>query len=272
VSAFSDRITTHEVRPLELQAGGLTLRGTAYVPTRRPRSPTALLCHGFTGNRIETSRLFVTLARRLADVGIAAVAMDRAGHGESDGDFFDTTVSADIADALSTLDDVASFEFVDPDSLHLLGFSLGAVIASVVAAETSHDVRSLTLWSPAAVFADDAKSGRLPGQPTPALMTDGAFEFCGLRLGPEFLTEGRSFEPYERARGYQGPVRVLHGDKDFIPVEYVEKYRDIYGDAMELTIVDDTDHTWGTVRARDHLIGESVDFIEAHSGDHSLSQ
>jgi pimeloyl-ACP methyl ester carboxylesterase len=224
-----------------------------------------VLCHGFTGNRIETSRLFVTLSRELDSAGITAVAFDRAGHGESDGEFFDTRVSTDIADTLATLDDVASYEFVDSENLHLLGFSLGAVVASVVAAETHHRVRSLTLWSPAAVFADNARAGGLPGQPHPTIV-DGVYEFEGLRLGPGFLENARIFEPYERAAGYRGPVRILHGDQDFIPVEYAERYVSVYGEALKLTIVEGADHTWRSLWSRDLLIRDTVDFILEYSG------
>ncbi|OUD88476.1 putative lysophospholipase [Clavibacter michiganensis subsp. michiganensis] len=55
--------------------------------------------HGFGGSRVETTGVFVALARRLAAAGIGVVAYDRAGHGESDGEFLDTTVMGDVADA-----------------------------------------------------------------------------------------------------------------------------------------------------------------------------
>jgi pimeloyl-ACP methyl ester carboxylesterase len=254
-----------EFRWLEFESRGLALRGSAYLPQGTGPHPTTLLCHGFTGNRIETSRLFVTLSRELASVGIAAVAFDRAGHGESDGEFFDTRVSTNIADTLATLDEVASYEFVDSENLHLLGFSLGAVVASVVAAETHHRIRSLTMWSPAAVFADNARASGLPGQPDPTIV-DGVYEFEGLRLGPGFLEDASIFEPYVRAAGYHGPARVLHGDQDFIPVEYARRYETVYGDAMKLTIVGGADHTWRPLWSRDLLIRETVEFILDHSG------
>ena len=56
----------------------------------------------------------------------------REGHGESDGEFFDTNITNDLTDTRQTLDRIASFDFVDCDILHLLGFSLVAVIAGVV--------------------------------------------------------------------------------------------------------------------------------------------
>ena len=103
--------TDHETRSLTFETRGLTLRGTAYIPDRADHPfPTIVMCHGFTGNRIETGRLFVTLARRMVTMGIAAVAFDRQGHGESDGEFYDTTVTDDVADTHALLDHIAELD------------------------------------------------------------------------------------------------------------------------------------------------------------------
>jgi hypothetical protein len=192
------------------------------------------------------------------------VAFDRAGHGESDGDFYDTTASGDIADSLELLEHIADFDFVDGNDLHLLGLSMGGVIASIVAAETERAIRSLTLWSVAAVFADEIRSGQLQGVSTDGVLSEGYFDFHGLRLGRRFFEDAKTFDVYDRCRGYHGPVRILHGDRDFIPHSYAEAYADVYGDAMEYTLVRGADHTWETVPMRDYVIAESVAFITSH--------
>jgi pimeloyl-ACP methyl ester carboxylesterase len=191
--------------------------------------------------------------------------MDRAGHGESDGDFYDTTVSGDIADSLQLLERIVSFDFVDGDDLHLLGLSVGGVIATVVAAVTAQRIRSLTLWSVAAVFADEIRAGKLQGESTESVASQGYFDFHGQRLGARFFDDAKGFDVYGRARGYQGPVRVLHGDLDFIPHSSAEAYATVYGGAMEYTLVSGADHLWETVPMRDHVIAESVAFIRSHA-------
>ena len=255
------------VEPMATTIDGITFRGIAYVPAGAAGtpSPTAVLYHGFSGNRVEAARSFVQLARALASIGIAVVAFDRLGHGESDGDFFDTTVSGDIVHSLELLAGIAGRDFVDAGNLHLLGLSMGAVVASVVASETDLTVRSLTLWSVAAVFVDEIRSGVLQGRSTEEIGERGYFDFRGLRLGPAFIEDAKTFDVYGRARGFSGPVRVLHGDLDFIPHSYAEAYRDVYGDAMEYTLVAGADHTWETVPARDLVIAETVAFISKHA-------
>lgn len=252
-------------QPIEFDIGGLTLRGAAHVPTGPEPSATAVLHHGFGGQRTEAYRPFVTLARELAARGVAVVAFDRAGHGESDGDFYDTTVSGDIADSLQLLRRIVDLDFVDGDDVHVLGTSMGSVIAGVVAAETDVPVRSLTLWSPAAVFVDEIRSGYLQGRPIDGVKTDGYFDFNGLRVGPAFFDDARRFDVYGRAGGYRGPVLVLHGGEDFIPVRYAQAYHDIYGDSMEFELVPEADHLWSNVPSRNRLLHKTVDFITAHT-------
>ncbi len=125
------------VRPLEFETRGLTLRGSAYVPCRklivRDRGPASRLRRA-ADRGLPRLRAARTCARRPRT--LAVVAMDRAGHGESDGDFADTVVSNDIVDSLELIRWIAGLGFVDADDLHLVGISMGAVIASVVAAET----------------------------------------------------------------------------------------------------------------------------------------
>ena len=54
---------------------------------------------------------------------------------------------------------------------------------------------------------------------------------------------------------------MIHGAQDFIPVEYAERYRDVYGPALFLTVVDPADHLWATVGARETLLDETAAFI-----------
>jgi pimeloyl-ACP methyl ester carboxylesterase len=202
------------------------------------------------------------LSRALAARGIKAVAFDRAGHGESDGEFFNTTLSGDILTSRAIVRAVADWPDVDDGNLHLFGMSLGAIIASVVAAETDLPVTSLTLLSPAAVFVDEIRSGTLQGRPISNLVTQGYFDFNSARLGPGFFDDAREFDVYGRAAEFEGPVRVLHGGQDLIvPERYALRYQSVYGPRAEVTIVPEGDHMWSTVAVREELIARTVDFV-----------
>ncbi|GAA3026731.1 alpha/beta hydrolase [Microbacterium dextranolyticum] len=261
------------VQPFATEVRGLTLRGTHYLPgDPSPTGPvaprtTAVLLHGFGGSRVETTGVFVTLARALVAAGIGVVAFDRAGHGESDGEFFDTTASGDIADTRDVLAAVRALPEVDADDVHLVGMSLGSVIAAAVAAEEA-DVRSLTMWSTASVFVDDIRAGQIQGRSLAALDAPGGFfDFFGMRMGPAMRDDALGFDPYARAAAYRGPALLLHGTADFVPLRCAERYTqaDVFGERAELVVVEGADHGWAQLPQRDDLIARTVSFIQNHS-------
>ncbi|MFM9597864.1 alpha/beta hydrolase, partial [Streptomyces scabiei] len=73
------------------------------------------------------------------------------------------TASGDIADTAAVLAAVRALPGVAADDIHLVGMSLGSVIAAAVAAEDG-DIRSLTLWSTASVFVEDIRDGQIQGR------------------------------------------------------------------------------------------------------------
>ncbi len=252
-----------QIRPVEHVFEGLTLRGTAYVPDNGATShPTVILHHGFGSTRLEAFGLFVQISRALADRGILAVAFDRAGHGESDGAFFDTTLSGDIATGVALVRAVSEWPEVQSENVHLLGMSLGAVVASIIAVDAEVQIASLTMISPAAVFVDEIRSGTLQGRSLDEVKANGYFDFNSARLGPEFINEAREFDVYGRAQGFGGSVRIIHGDADHIvPVDYALRYQDVYGEMADITIIRGGDHMWSAVTVRDTVLREVIDFL-----------
>ena len=248
--------------PFEATVDGLHLRGTCYLPEGvGPFFPTAILFHGFGSCRIEVSGAFVALARQLAASGVAVVAYDRAGHGESDGEFFDTSISCDIRHAHAVIETIARLGFVDAARLHLVGISLGACVAAVLAAESPLPVASLTLWSVAGLFVDEISSGFLQGRSLASLETQGYFDFMGMRMGPAMRDDALRFDLYGRVATYAGPVLIMHGDADFVPVRYAERLRDVFGPTSRLEVVAGADHGWAQVPHRELVIARTVEFI-----------
>ncbi len=250
--------------PFETTVDGLVLRGTLRTPTGTGPFPTAVLCHGFGGSRGDGGRFLVDVARALADRGVATLAYDRAGHGESDGEFFGTHVTQDVAHALRVLDAVAALDVVDADDLHLAGISLGAVVASCTAAATALPVRSLTMWSTAAVFVDDIRSGQIQGMSLDTLDTLGYFDFHGQRMGRAMVDDALTFDPYARAAAYRGPALLMHGTADFVPVRYAQGYLDVLAPGTELEVVEGADHGWSTVPHRELVASRTAGFVESH--------
>lgn len=251
--------------PFTASVEDMTLRGSLHLPSPGDGPhPVVVLMHGFGGNRTETARLFVDAARALADSGFAVLAWDRAGHGESDGEFFDTQVTRDVRHTHAVLAALAERPDLDTSDLHLVGLSLGAVIAVAAAASSPVPVGSVTLWSTAAVFVDEIASGFIQGRSLASLETEGYFDFLGQRMGPAMVQDARTFDPYAAAAAYHGSVLLLHGTEDFVPVRYAERYIETLDDAR-LEVVEGADHGWMTVPHREHLLRRTVEHVTARS-------
>lgn len=248
--------------------GPLTLRGTKYLPEHfdeHGKAPVALLFHGFGGNRIDFSGFMVRLARELAARGIVAVTYDRAGHGESDGEFFDTTVTGDVSDALQVAEVVRSLPGCDPNNLHLAGLSLGAVIATWTAPRLAVQPRSIALCSIAASYADEIRGGHLQGRSLSTVDDLGYFDFMGVAMGRAMIDDATAFDPYKQARGFAGYAKFFHGTKDFIPIEYARHYRDVYGKRMDLLEIEGGDHGFGNVEHRRIVMQGVGEFIASQA-------
>ena len=142
-------------KSIEIQSGGLTLRGILHIPDGRTHKiPIVCIFHGFAGNKMEPHFIFVKLSRLLEAKGIGSVRFDFAGSGESDGDFIDMTISKELKDANNILDYVKSLDFVDTTKIGLLGLSMGGAVASMLAGDRKDDVKSLCLWAPAGTLKE----------------------------------------------------------------------------------------------------------------------
>lgn len=250
------------IRNHDFHHNGLTLRSTIHVPEGSATSwPAVVFVHGFTSNRLEVPS-FVGMSRLLVAQGIASVRFDLSGHGESDGEFADVTITGEIAETRTVVRAVRGFAFVDPGRIGLLGMSMGGVVAGIVAAEEP-GIAALCLWSPAAIAPFEIGSGYLKGRDIATEIHDkGYFDADGYRVSPALVADIAGLDVYGRSSGFAGPVRIIHGDKDDIaPVEYARRYLDHYGDHAELEVVPGADHAWATVAHRTRLHQSTRDFF-----------
>ncbi|HSL24288.1 MAG TPA: alpha/beta fold hydrolase [Vicinamibacterales bacterium] len=124
-------------------ADGALISATFFEPSRRP-APAVILLHMLTRNR----RDWEPVAGRLAADGIAALAIDFRGHGESPPSADDSGVLTPlIKDVAAARQYLASRPDVQADRIGLAGASLGANVAVTYAAGDPA-VRSLALLSP----------------------------------------------------------------------------------------------------------------------------
>jgi uncharacterized protein len=260
---------------LKYQHKGTLLRGSVHIPEGTGSFPAVLMLHGFGSNRMGSQDSFVNMGNRLEAGGFAVFRFDFSGNGESEGDFFDMTVTKQIEEANALIHFCCGQSYVDHKQFHLLGMSLGSVVASMAAGTHPELIKSICLWSPAAVIVDEITQQRtIQGQSIDVFATQGYMDIRGRKLGPALLDDVKVLDIYGMAAHYRGLVKIIHGDADKIaPIRYAEKYMEVYPESAELVTVTGANHGWATVADRAILFDETERFyLQQVGGDSSGNQ
>ena len=208
------------------------------------RCPMVLLMHGIFSSKDYNP--MPSLAKALAQAGIASIRFDFDGHGKSEGRMQDMTVEKEIADALAIWEYAKSLPYVA--QIGFLGHSQGGVIASMtagrLAAAGRHVPAGVVLLAPGSVIKQACQGGKFfnarfdPANPPEFIRCWGT-----MKLGREYLLTTQQLDIYGITAAYQGPVLLLHGTKDtIVPMWCSEQYLETYGDRATLVKVDGENH------------------------------
>jgi alpha/beta superfamily hydrolase len=243
---------------MELQvsfpSGGQQVVGMLHIPERTP-APGVIMCHGFTGHKAETHRLFVTAARDFAKHGLAVLRFDFRGSGDSEGEFSEMTVSREIEDARTALDFLSARPEVQAARVAVLGLSLGGCVAACLAGADQR-VRALVLWSATAHL--DRLASRIPANLKPGEV----FDHHGWPLGRGLLDDLVEIDSLKALAGYPGPSLVVHGSEDeTVPPSDASDYRLALGGRCTLHIVKGADHVYSSLEYKAEVIELSRRFL-----------
>jgi dienelactone hydrolase len=230
-----------------------TLRGMLHRPDGVDPTPAVMLLHGFTGQHIESDRLFVQVARALADAGFAALRFDFYGSGDSDGDFEEFTLDTELADACAGFDWLSTQSGIDPNRIGVVGLSLGGAIAALLAGQEPR-VKTTVLWN--AVASTREMSEKLSAGP-----------YGGLVLGEALLESMRAADPAATIRQATGPVLIIAatGDTVVLPPA-AEAYAASLGGKGTLRWFEGGDHTFQHPDWRRTLFAWTIDWFRQQLG------
>ncbi len=258
---------------VELKVMNGLLKGMVHIPDipdSGEKPPVVIMFHGFTGNRMEPSFMFVRFSRLLLEHGIASVRFDFWGSGESEGSFEKMTFSGELQDARDIFSYVSDGKSFDSDRIFLLGLSMGGSIASCLAGELGERVRGLILWSAAgemkklflAHMEEIERKKREVGVKN-INMDVNPLDSNGLLIGKEFVDDVMSVEIMKAASHYRGDVLILHGDEDpTVPLEVSYEYSRLFGERAEHHVIKGGDHTFRSHPCINEVFSLSLDFIE----------
>lgn len=243
-------------KALELDVGGRLIRGVLRAPDTQGPFPTVIFFHGFTVDKVGMMRLHELFARECVKAGFACVRFDFYGCGESEGDFSEMTVGHEMEEGKAIYRWCLTQDFCDKDNLYLSGHSMGGLVASLIAPELNP--KALVLWAPALNMYHGAgiRARTMKGP------TDKGWDINGLELSREYLEEIRRMDTYNMARGYNGPVLLVHGTEDeLVQVDIAWQYQDIYGEQMEMVLIQGSNHQYSSLPWKQKVYDSSIDFI-----------
>lgn len=214
---------------------GLTLRGWLFEANRE--RPVIILLHGFQAHRAEPQERVFGLVKELINSSYNVLTFDFGAHGESEGKH----TSAGYYEKNDLLGAIDYLRLRGINSkIGVLGFSMGAAISLMTAAECS-EIRAVVADSS---FSDVMSiiKGKMPRRHflsfiTPAIMA----AIKGL-----YNVDFGLLRPVESARAISVPVFIIHGGQDkVIPVEHayrlIKSCRNLH---KKLWVVPDAKHTY----------------------------
>lgn len=207
--------------------------------------PMVILMHGiFASQRITP---MPTIARQLAQVGIASIRFNFGGHWSSEGEMVKMTIENEIAEATAMWQYACSLPYVS--KIGLLGHSQGGVVASmtagrIAASGSTKQPYGLVLIAPASVLKNACNQGGLLGAKfDPKNPPEYIKCFGMMKVSREYILSTQQLDIYGTAEAYKGPVRIIHGSDDtLVPMWCSEDFKRTYGECAELIVVENENH------------------------------
>lgn len=193
-----------------------------------------IMAHGFSSNK--NTKNFVKLSEMLGSMGIASFRFDFWGHGESDGEFENITISEAVDDILNAVKFVKELGY---KNIGLLGSSFGG-ISSIMAASKTNKLSFLALKSPVSDYWELEK-GRYTQEQLDGWKQNGVREYEDdgklMKLNWSFVEDFKNNIAYEVAKNIKIPTLIVHGDSDDdVPHTQSKKLVSILPNAKLVTI------------------------------------
>ena len=239
-----------------------TGKGKIFSIVHRPdgcvRCPVVLFFHGFTGHHIEAHFMFARMSRMLERENIGSVRFDFRGSGNSDLDFSEMTVFTELEDAEIVLNYVKNLEWVNDEKIGVVGLSMGGVVASLLAEKRGKDIEAICLWAPALknreVFLSKAQERGVDEHSE-------IWDVGGVSISKTFLESILSFDAWEKLKGYEGKVMIVHGTGDeTVPFSHSEEISRRFG--FELVRIEGADHVFSSERWLKELFESTLSFFK----------
>ncbi len=130
-------LTGHSIREVSFELDDAVLSGTLVMPMDAINPPIALIVHGDGAQDRFSNGGYLPLINTLVDAGIGVFSWDKAGVGESTGNWLDQTMDDRADEALAALQAISAPDAINVDQIGFLGFSQAGWVLPRVANRTT---------------------------------------------------------------------------------------------------------------------------------------
>ncbi len=221
---------------------GNNLCGIVSNPTSDKEKPIIILCHGFSTSK--NSHTHVRLQDILNKNGISTFRFDFFGHGESEGEFENITISEAVDDILNAIKFLKEQGYL---TIGLVGSSFGG-IASIIAASKINELTILALKSPVSDYEEKEYATKSKEELEEWKSKGFIYYVSGdgrkLRLDYTFFEDFKNNDGYEAAKKIKIPTLIVHGDNDkIVPIEQSQKTASLM-ENCRLEVIEGADHRY----------------------------
>lgn len=210
-----------------------------------------IMLHGFTGNKTESRLLFKNLSERLDSIGFDSLRMDYFGHGESDGQFLEMTLSSLNNQVQSIIKYAEKLQY---DNMYLLGFSMGGMLALL---NLDNKFKKTILISPAVQMPEIT---RTMFEDTP--LDNGNADVGGLELSRDFYESLIDVNVKQHENTYTNQMLFIIGKNDTaVPYQDVLEIEKSFRDS-KIFVLEKGDHVYSSINLREKLYSLVEDFLK----------
>lgn len=231
---------TYKKQEIMVQKGDASIYGIAYIPETDKKVPLVIFSHELGNDHTSGERY----AERLAEAGYAAYIFDfcggTVGGNKSSGSNSDMSIQTEAADLEAVLASAKTWDFADPDRIVLMGGSMGGLVTTVVGSGHQDEIAGIILMYPALSAKEDSGMEKYP---TKEDVPDDVSLFGGwIHVGKNYITDLWDVDFNQLLSSYQGPLLLLHGDRDStVPLSWSEEALKIIPDC-EFHVIKDGGH------------------------------
>ncbi|MCP2520727.1 alpha/beta fold hydrolase [SCandidatus Aminicenantes bacterium Aminicenantia_JdfR_composite] len=240
-------------------SSGFKLCGILSNPIFPKKEKVVILCHGFTTDKNSITNLI--LEKILNESEISTFRFDFTGHGESEGELGNITISKAVDDVLTS---IQFLKRLDYSKIGLIGSSFGG-LASILASSRSKDIQVMALKSPVSdlyeLFVLQAGEHLIEKWKNEGYIDYTSVNGDNFKLDYSLLKEAEEINVYKIASEIKIPVLIVHGDHDeSVPLNQSKNLASLLKNC-KLEIIKGADHRYSDSKHFNKMISLISDFI-----------